>query len=239
MMLARIFFNLLFWLGVRFLFILFAVLAFPFSLFPGGKRAFYLVCRYVLRAFFWCLFTRVRVSGAERLPGDRSLLFISDRTRRLFPLYFIAFFPLPLRFVAAEGILRVPFVGRVVRMLGAISYPRDEEDKKKSWIFGGTLYSALHKREPVLIFYENLKGRSRKRAERRKRVVEIARSCGADIVPVYVATRGAGNGDHRDVFLLGEVEIEIGEPLAAAPGENSGETGEKIKGFFEGPEGAS
>jgi len=236
MILARVFFNFFFWLGIRSLFILFAVLAIPFSLFSGGKRAFYLLCRYVLRAFFWCLFTRVRVSGAERLPAERPLLFISDRTRRLFPLYFIAFFPLPLRFVAAEGILRVPFVGRVVRMLGAISYPRDEDDKKKSWIFGGTLFSALRKRQAVLIFYENLKGRSRKREQRRQKVVEIARTCGADIVPVYVATRGVGNGGHRDVFLLGEVEIEIRQPLAAETLGNTSETGEKIKGIFEGSE---
>ncbi len=224
MIIVRFIANFVFWFLFRILFVASALLAIPFSSLPnGGRIPFHNVVRRMLRMIFFLTFTRVKITGTENLPQSQRLLFISNRPRRHFPLFLISHFPFPLRFVVSQNILRFPIVGRVARALGYIPYPKEKDAKKPAFLFSGLLYSALRSQDKVMMFYENLRGRSRRRVEARKRIIEIARLCQAEIVPVFMTTRGVGNGRNRDIFLLGEVEIEIGKPIQ----------GDEISSIFE------
>ena len=219
---------------LRFFFLVSYLLIFPFVwLVADWQKKFYAYVAGSLRRIFFVVGVRVQFEGRQYLDRQKKQIFLCNRPRRLFPLYLIAYLPWPARFVVVDNILHYPVMGRLGQALGSLSYPKDETDKKKGWIFIGQLFAALKQHQPVVIFYENIAGQSRKRTKRRLDLVNIARSTEAEIVPILLKTEGEGTGSHRDFFLMGKVKIEAKAPLVHQQQADPQIIVNQLKGIFE------
>lgn len=198
--------NLIFWFGIRLLFAIFYCLSF------GPLTGYYRLVQGALNLLFFSTGTRLKLVGAERLPGEGPLLLVCNQPRRLTPLYLIAALPPGLKFVAAAGIFRFPIVGRVIRTMGALPHSGSQRDKGAGWLYAGRLYRALGGGGRVVVFYENIREKKWREKGRVDRLLAIARQSGARVVPLFIELAGRGNGGNRDIFLLGEVKITVGEP---------------------------
>jgi 1-acyl-sn-glycerol-3-phosphate acyltransferase len=88
----------------------------------------WLGARFLLRPLGRILL-RPQVSGRERIPraGGAVLAFTHDS---LFDALLVTqVLPRPTRFMAAQGVLRVPLVGRILRASGQFAVRRGEQDR--------------------------------------------------------------------------------------------------------------
>jgi 1-acyl-sn-glycerol-3-phosphate acyltransferase len=235
MIILRLIINYIYWVGIFFLFILFSLISVQFAFLPkGGRKIVYSLAGRALRILFFVTFLRARVKKLALLPRKKNALFICNRPCFHAPLYLIAYFPRRFRYVVDEALLRFLFIGTVFRTLGVIPYPKETSGKQAAWVFAGQLFSALKGGEDVLVLYRSVKGESRKRAQRRERLVDIARLCGAEIVPIRITTKGEGNGKNRHIFLMGEIEVEVKEPIQVKDRDNA-QVISQISAIFENP----
>lgn len=219
--------NVVYGLGIRSIFALGSLVAVVWSCWPDGwQPGFYNFIRYCLRALLAATFTTVKVD--DNAAGAEPCLYVTDRPRRLAAIYLIAYWPRRVRIIVMSEVLDYLFIGRVLRGLGCISYPQHDDDKQAAWLFAGALSAALRGGESVLLFTENISGRSRKSREQGRRLVEIARLCGVPIVPLFTTLTGAGNGNNRDLFLRGEVTVRAGAAISPAETTDSGEIAARI-----------
>lgn len=83
-----------------------------------------------LRALCTVSRVRIRVEGAEKLPGGRFLLVSNHRSLYDGIVALAAFRKTPLAFIAKPGILRAPLIGNFARYCGFL--PIDREDARSA-----------------------------------------------------------------------------------------------------------
>ena len=94
-----------------------------------GTRAVHAVGRAVCRAFLWTCGVRRVVDGADALAGHRGLVFFNHPSF-IDPLVVMA--ALPVRFVGAAGVQRIPFVGAMARAAGTLFVDRGDAESRSA-----------------------------------------------------------------------------------------------------------
>ncbi|MCU0641626.1 MAG: hypothetical protein MUC35_06005 [Candidatus Margulisbacteria bacterium] len=226
--LRRLIANLYYWLGIRLLFLffyLFSWLIAPWG--PAGKVLYRQIARVIVAFFLRLGGVRIVAPGQAVLAAGRTILLV-NRPCRNAPLYLVAALSSELPMVVADSLLKLWIVGRVLRTLGYIPYPRRDDDRPAAWLFAGAIYQRLQSEKPVVIYYEIFYGESRHSREKLEKLLSLAAKAGATVRPLTIRTVGEGNKPNRDIFLLGEVDLVLGKSWD--PGEAG--TVDRIRAFF-------
>lgn len=122
------------------------ILSIPAALLGAfGSNLIYYLIKLSLRLLFLVCFVRGRVSGAEKIPADGQVIFISNMPTLFDPLFYIAYFPARLKFVAEGRMFKVPFVGWLMRVIGCIPVPAG---RAEYLVFAKRVSTSL----PVVVF---------------------------------------------------------------------------------------
>ncbi len=146
MFILKLFFSVLFWIVFQIGFFVIFIISLPAALLGGiGSNLVYYLIKIGLRVLFFVCFIRGRVTGAEKVPPDGEVIFTSNMPTLFDPLFFIAFFPKRLKFVADGKMFKIIFLGWLMRVIGCVPIP---EEKAEYLVFAKRVSSSL----PVLVF---------------------------------------------------------------------------------------
>jgi len=96
------------------------------SLFDATGRAQHGVARLWARMLLRIGRVRVRVEGLERIAPESSYVFVSNHLSYMDTPLVIAHIPCQFRFLAKQGLFKVPFIGYHLKRAGHIPVPRGD-----------------------------------------------------------------------------------------------------------------
>lgn len=162
---------------------------------------FYRVCHFIFYPLMWLLFP-FTFHGRENVPKDRAALFCANHAHAMDPFLLALGLPrtLPIRFMAKKELMELPFVGWLIRSLGAYGVDRGHSDTKAL----KTSIQSLRDGVSLLVFPEGTRVRRQGETRAKRGAVVIAAHTGAPVVPVYVGTP-------RKLFHM--THIVFGEPF--------------------------
>ncbi len=143
---------------------------------------------YVLRSGFWFLgntIYRLRVMGRPNLPERGGALLVANHTSFIDALIIIASVDRPIRFLMAKEIYRLPTVGALARITGAIPVSSMSGPKELATSLKEAT-NAISKGELVCIFAEGQISRTGQMLPFRKGFEHIMKRVDAPIIPVHL-----------------------------------------------------
>lgn len=171
--------------------------------------------RIVARVAFRVLY-RCHVDGAERVPGDRPLIFAANHTGYLDGALVFAMAPRASQMLVLDRNF-VGLVGVLLRSVGMIPIDQGTGDRRAL----GQALAVLDRGDCIGIFPEGGRGRG-DLAEASPGVAWLALRSGADVVPVAcLGTRATGALASSWPRLRSRLVVEFGEPVrvcAEGPG---------------------
>ncbi|MFA5114239.1 MAG: lysophospholipid acyltransferase family protein [Candidatus Margulisiibacteriota bacterium] len=222
------YFFVLFQVGI----VVLAALSFVFKPFgPRGERGFYACLAAFLRFLIPLSFIRVEIRGRENIPRHGRLILAGNHPGLLEPMYLIAYLPLKLVLVADDGLTGLPFLGRVIKTAGCLTYRRRTTDV--AFLIG--LRDALADGQNLLVFPKQLRrlGAADK-IEYDDDLVRTAAAAGATIVP-FVVEQPGGALLSRGLFVTpGKTTIRIGKPLPPRAADGAAELQRRFEQLMEG-----
>lgn len=161
---------------------------------------FYRVFYTIFKPLLWLLFP-FRVHGLENVPKDRAVVLCGNHAHAMDP--FLVCMAMPrherIRIMAKKELMGVPFVGWLVRKLGAFPVDRGNNDLTAVKTAIQTIRDGAH----LLVFPEGTRVEHEGDVRPKGGVVMIAMRAGAPLVPVYV-------GKKHKLFRM--THIVFGEP---------------------------
>jgi len=138
--------SVFFWVIFQVGFFLIVILSLPAALLGGlGSSLIYYLIKLPLRLLFLVCFIRGKVFGIGNIPKDGKVILVSNMPTLFDPLFYIAYFPRRLRFVAEGGMFKVPFLGWLMKVIGCIPIPTKKDEY---FIFARAVIASL----PVVVF---------------------------------------------------------------------------------------
>ncbi len=181
------------------------------SLFDSTGRAQHAVARVWARMLLFISRARVTVEGLEKIAPGGSYVIVSNHLSLMDTPLLMAYIPVEFRFLAKQGLFKVPFIGYHLRRAGHISVPR--ADARGSVRVMTQAARIIRERGvSILVFPEG--GRSEGvMTDFREGAAYIAIKSGVPAVPV--AVEGT-----REILPMGslhvrggKVSLRIGEPI--------------------------
>ncbi len=159
-------------------------------------RAFHLIVTPLL----WLLFP-FKVHGLENVPKDRPVVLCANHAHAMDPFLICMAFPrqVRVRIMAKKELMSIPFVGWLIRKLGAFPVDRGNGDLSAIKTSIQTIKEGAH----LLVFPEGTRVEHEGEVRAHRGVVMIAMRTGAPLLPVYVGKR------HK---LFHMTHIVFGEP---------------------------
>ena len=149
----------------------------------------------------------VRITGAERIPTDRSAILVANHESMFDPWLLALATPRPVRYMAKAELWRVRLVGRAIEAFGAFPVERGTGDGSAM----SRAASLLHEGEVIGIFPQGTSKQLPNRVFHRG-AARLALTTGAPIVPVrLVGTRGFPRPGRRATV------VRVGEPIVVEP----------------------
>lgn len=178
---------------------------------------FYRFVRFLFHVYF-LLFHRLRILGADglkrflaSLPAGGSVILAANHASYLDPPAVGTAFPGPLRFVAWDGLFRVPVFGFLIRTLGAVPVSPDNKNSA-----AGPLRQVMNFLEggySVLIFPEGERTPDGKMLPLEGGVALVSLKTGTPIVPVWIEGTWKAFPPHRKFPRPHRVFLTFGEPI--------------------------
>ena len=212
MLAIKILLSLFFWIYLQVFILLMFLLSYPLALLPQrGRTTVYFIVKWILRGLFFICFIRVKVIGKENIPESGRRIFICNHPALIEPLFIIAYLPARVRFIADETMFKFPLLGRIVRSLGAISYPQDSKDKQKAFRFAHEFASAMKNNDPVLFFPKNMRNKEDEILPFEPRLLEFINKQEGIVVPITIKNILKVAPADSMLICPGRIEIVIGE----------------------------
>jgi 1-acyl-sn-glycerol-3-phosphate acyltransferase len=157
---------------------------------------------------------RVEVQGIEKILPGRGYVIASNHLSLMDTPLVLAYLPLQFRFLAKQGLFRIPFIGGHLRRAGHVAIPRD--DPRGSLKAMSEAARIIQQRGvSALVFPEGGRSEGIMR-EFREGAAYIAIKAGVPVIPV--AIRGT-----REVLPMGsslirpgKARLRIGDPIPTA-----------------------
>jgi 1-acyl-sn-glycerol-3-phosphate acyltransferase len=184
------------------------------SLFDSSGRAQHAVARLWARMLLAMGGVRVRVEGLERISAEASYVFVSNHLSYMDTPLAVAHIPSQFRFLAKQGLFKVPFIGYHLKRAGHIPVPRG--DARASLRTMTEAARIVRERGiSVLVFPEGGRAPGAMR-EFKEGAAYIAIKAGVPAVPVGIV--GTRQILPMDSLLVrgGEVRLRIGTPIPTA-----------------------
>ena len=148
----------------------------------GCQRAFYSFCKSLSLASAALIF-ETRVYGGARVPRRGACLIAATHQSYLDPWIVGMSVPRRCAFLARHSLFRVPLLGRLIRVLGAVPIPRGSAASRGALDTGIRL---LRDEEALLVFPEGTRSADGFLQPFKRGVALMARRTGAPVVPVLV-----------------------------------------------------
>jgi 1-acyl-sn-glycerol-3-phosphate acyltransferase len=230
MIVLRFLLSLFYWIYLQIAILLVALLSFPARLLPNKGRAFiYFLSKFALRALFFICFIRVKITGREKLLEHGRSIFLCNKPNMIATFGLIAYFPLRVRIVAEEKLLKFPVLGRLVKSLGCVASTGKKED---SFVFANAIISSLKGNEPVLFYPENIRLKGRKVLPFKQTELKLAKIAEASIVPLIVRGSEGVLPEDSAIISPGKIKITVGSPIALREGGDLGEIARELEAVY-------
>ena len=145
-------------------------------------RVFHLIMTPLLRLLF-----PFKVHGLENVPKDRPVVRCSNHAHAMDPFLICMALPrqVKVRIMAKKELMSAPFVGWLIRKLGAFPVDRGNGDLTAIKTSIKTIKDGAH----LLVFPEGTRVEHEGDARAHRGVVMIAMRTGAPLLPVYVGKK--------------------------------------------------
>jgi len=147
------------------------------------KDFFYHVVRFFFKIIF-LFYNRLSIKWTEPLPEKRNVIVASNHCSNLDPLLVGVAFPRLLRYFAKEELFRSFFLGKIIRILGAVPVSRDNNAAAAGALKG--FFKFLGEGYDVLIFPEGSRSADGKLLPLEGGVGLVASHSLAPILPVFI-----------------------------------------------------
>lgn len=174
-------------------------------------------------AVMWCRIilvlsgVRVHVTGVERVPRDRTVIFLSNHSGAYDIPALQVYLPIEFRWVSKKSLFNIPLVGWAMTFAGYIGIERDNAQEAYR-----TMEEAAEKIKSgisVLVFPEGTRNATDAPLLPLKRgAFMLAVKSGAEVVPV--AIKGTRDIMKRGSLLIhpGQIDIAFGYPMPTTDG---------------------
>ncbi len=164
------------------------------------------------KVVLWASGVKVSTVGLERVPRDRSLVFISNHQSFFDILAIVTVLPPGTRFVAKKELLKVPIFGPAMRSAGHVII--DRQNRPAAFEAYEEAARGINEGLNAVVFAEGTRSRTGKLQPFKKGPFVLAIAAGAPVVPVYCANT-------FDILPKGKfrvrprpVTIYFGEPIS-------------------------
>ena len=166
--------------------------------------------RWLIRAS-GCALT---VRGADYVPEDRPVVFVSNHASYLDSIVLMAALPSPYRFVVAHAYTAWPVVGTAIRKAGYITVDRRSAmTRARSF---DVIEAALRNGSSVLIYPEGRRAHGPILEPFRAGAFRVAAATGRAVVPISVRGTRAIMGRGVRLLRRGPIDVTIHQPIAPA-----------------------
>jgi 1-acyl-sn-glycerol-3-phosphate acyltransferase len=170
-----------------------------------------------MRVFAYVYFPRLKITGAERVPRDGGVIFVSNHLDYLDPVILIGVIPRRAVFLAMQKLFDWPVIGNFARMIGALPV----RDEGSSLELARTTLQHLRDGEAIVVFPEGELSAEHALQPASSGAAMLAYRSGCPIVPIAIT--GTERVSWPSLFarpLLGpKITVRFGEPFRLAAAE--------------------
>ena len=154
------------------------------SAITGNSDALYAVGLFGARTAFRLAGVKIIVSGREKIPAGRAVVFMPNHQSNCDPPAVAANLP-PVLVMAKQEFFQIPILGTAIRMRGFI--PVDRKNRERAFAAVDQAIAALKAGHSFLVFPEGTRSRDGRLQPFKSGVFVMAIKAGAPIVPVSVS----------------------------------------------------
>lgn len=169
--------------------------------------------------FLFRVYNRMSVRWEEPLPRSDRYIVAGNHCSNLDPLLVGVNFPVHLRYLAKEELFRSFFLGRVIRILGAI--PVMQEDKGAAAAALKHFFKLLDDGESVILFPEGTRSPDGMLKPLEGGAALIALHSGVPVIPVYVSGSFDALPPGAGFFKPKKLSVTFGKAIYPPRGEAS------------------
>jgi 1-acyl-sn-glycerol-3-phosphate acyltransferase len=167
-----------------------AVFVFPWTWITGDKRLLFWAGFGITGAGLRIAGIRTRVRGREHIPAARACLFMANHVSNLDPPVLLQLMPPFTAIFLKQSLMRIPFLGLVMRTAGFIPVRRDGSvEAAKASLRAAR--KALDEGRSIVVFPEGTRSADGRLLPFKKGPFHLAMEAGVPIVPVTVSGTAA------------------------------------------------
>lgn len=164
------------------------------------------------KVVLWASGVKVSTVGLERVPRDRSVVFISNHQSFFDILSIVTVVPPGTRFVAKKELMKVPVFGPAMRSAGHVII--DRQNRPAAFEAYEEAAKAIKEGLNAVVFAEGTRSRTGKLQPFKKGPFVMAIAAGAPVVPVYCANTFDILPKGRFRVRPRPVTVYFGEPIS-------------------------
>lgn len=182
------------------------------SLFDKRGRIMIGAARAWARSLVSIAGVRVTVEGLEKIDPNGAYVFASNHLSYMDTPVVLSRIPVQFRFMAKEGLFKIPFLGTHLAQAGHIPVPRENPRAAvKTLTLAGEMIR--NHGTSVLVFPEGGRSEDGVLQEFKEGAAYIAIKAGVPIVPLALIGTREVLAMHTAVFHRGPVTLRIGDPI--------------------------
>lgn len=169
--------------------------------------------RFVARLIVQTVGVKVNVIGAENIPKNEAVIFVSNHQSFFDIKLVFAFVPQNFSFISKESVFFVPLVGKYMQTAGHVSLKR--EAGRKSYDTMNEVVSKLEKGKSLVVFPEGTRSLDGKLGKFKRGISLLVLQSGKKVVPMAIVGSGKFLPKGSMFFdpLNREITFKFGKPL--------------------------
>ncbi len=182
-----------------------------YMLLTGNSNPLYTVGKNGARMALWLAGVRLDVSGLEKIPGGRTVVFMANHQGNCDPPALLAVLP-TISIMAKKEFFRIPILNRAMLARGFI--PVDRKHREAAIAAVEQAVRSLQAGHSFLVFPEGTRSRDGRLQPLKKGVFIMAMKAGAPIVPVSISGSSMIMAKGKFAIHPGRVRITVHDPVA-------------------------